>query len=321
MVCALKADCESFAACFCLRPQSAAADSKAGGAQTGLPTLPILVCRQRRDETPSRLQFSASPNSFIVPKQPTNLFPATPPSAHYLQETQVPGHPDHSCSTLWLPDHQCQLLQVFVSFQVSFDVAARVPPHHRCFCSSAPGSRPPPFPPPTAQTQIHRCRRTIAAMAERYIPEHRRTQFKAKSTFKPEELRRRREEAQVEIRKAKREENLAKRRGIGTGENRPGASLGAAPDSDDENPPSESQVRIPFFFFPSLVQTCIICLSSLHPTPWSSSFWAPPPHLYPAVCFGHPHSARPQRSGPAYLAPHHSPDFPLCTTLRPLAGH
>ncbi|KAK3903317.1 armadillo-type protein [Staphylotrichum tortipilum] len=80
-------------------------------------------------------------------------------------------------------------------------------------------------------------------MAERYIPEHRRTQFKAKSTFKPEELRRRREEQQVEIRKAKREENLAKRRGIGTGDNRPGASLGAAPDSDDENPPSESQLN------------------------------------------------------------------------------
>lgn len=81
-------------------------------------------------------------------------------------------------------------------------------------------------------------------MAERYIPEHRRTQFKAKNTFKPEELRRRREEQQVEIRKAKREENLAKRRGIGTGENRPGASLGAAPDSDDESAPTESQVRL-----------------------------------------------------------------------------
>src|SRR5690242_15442348 len=79
-------------------------------------------------------------------------------------------------------------------------------------------------------------------MAERYIPEHRRTQFKAKNTFKPEELRRRREEQQVEIRKAKREENLAKRRGIGSGENRPGASLGAAPDSDDETAPTESQV-------------------------------------------------------------------------------
>lgn len=98
-------------------------------------------------------------------------------------------------------------------------------------------------------------------MAERYIPEHRRTQFKAKNTFKPDELRRRREEQQVEIRKAKREENLAKRRGIGTGDQRPGASLGAAPDSDDETAPTESQVclHLPpfslcllFGIFPSL---------------------------------------------------------------------
>ena len=80
-------------------------------------------------------------------------------------------------------------------------------------------------------------------MSERYIPEHRRTQFKAKNTFKPEELRRRREEQQVEIRKAKREENLAKRRGIaGADGNRPGASLGAEPDSDDDTAPTESQV-------------------------------------------------------------------------------
>ena len=79
-------------------------------------------------------------------------------------------------------------------------------------------------------------------MAERYIPEHRRTQFKAKNTFKPEELRRRREEQQVEIRKAKREENLAKRRGLGVGADRPGASLGAEADSDDDTVPTESQV-------------------------------------------------------------------------------
>ena len=84
-------------------------------------------------------------------------------------------------------------------------------------------------------------------MAERYIPEHRRTQFKAKGQFKPDELRRRREEQQVEIRKTKREENLAKRRGIlgrdGTQTSAPGASLGAAPDSDDEDGGSiESQV-------------------------------------------------------------------------------
>jgi hypothetical protein len=90
---------------------------------------------------------------------------------------------------------------------------------------------------------------TADNMAERYIPEHRRTQFKAKNTFKPEELRRRREEQQVEIRKAKREENLAKRRGIGSGENRPGAALGAAPDSDDESAPTESQVCFPPILF------------------------------------------------------------------------
>lgn len=81
-------------------------------------------------------------------------------------------------------------------------------------------------------------------MADRYIPEHRRTTFKAKNTFKPDELRRRREEQQVEIRKQKREENLAKRRGIGNrGEGAPGASLGAAPDSDDEGVSTEGQVR------------------------------------------------------------------------------
>ena len=82
-------------------------------------------------------------------------------------------------------------------------------------------------------------------MAERYIPEHRRNNYKAKSTFKPDELRRRREEQQVEIRKQKREENLAKRRGIGArGDGAPGASLGAAPDSDDEGINTESQVSI-----------------------------------------------------------------------------
>ncbi|MCJ1311220.1 Importin alpha subunit (Karyopherin alpha subunit) (Serine-rich RNA polymerase I suppressor protein) [Agyrium rufum] len=81
-------------------------------------------------------------------------------------------------------------------------------------------------------------------MADRYIPEHRRTQFKAKNTFKPEELRRRREEQQVEIRRQKREDNLAKRRGIG-GRDGPalGAALGAAPDSDDEGGNIESQLN------------------------------------------------------------------------------
>lgn len=96
-------------------------------------------------------------------------------------------------------------------------------------------------------------------MADRYIPEHRRTQFKAKNTFKPEELRRRREEQQVEIRKAKREENLAKRRGIGS--DRPGASLGAAPDSDDDTAPTETQVSSSI----SCPCTCSIASLSSYP--------------------------------------------------------
>jgi len=79
-------------------------------------------------------------------------------------------------------------------------------------------------------------------MTDRYIPEHRRTNFKAKNTFKPDELRRRREEQQVEIRKAKREENLAKRRGLTHEGGTLGASLGAAPDSDDEGIIVESEV-------------------------------------------------------------------------------
>lgn len=106
-------------------------------------------------------------------------------------------------------------------------------------------------------------------MTERFIPEHRRTQFKAKNTFKPDELRRRREEQQVEIRKAKREENLAKRRGIagrdGTQTSAPGASLGASIDSDDEGGTIESQVcRYPiptysdYINYPLLLYTMLL---------------------------------------------------------------
>ena len=98
-------------------------------------------------------------------------------------------------------------------------------------------------------------------MSERYIPEHRRNQFKAKSAFKPDELRRRREEQQVEIRKAKREENLAKRRGIttrdGTQGSAPGASLGASVDSDDEGGTIESQVCLSYY-----LPTRLYCLNA-----------------------------------------------------------
>lgn len=81
-------------------------------------------------------------------------------------------------------------------------------------------------------------------MAERYIPEHRRTQFKARNQFRPDELRRRREEQQVEIRKQKREENMTKRRGIQTSDGGigVGAGMAAATESDDEASAIESEV-------------------------------------------------------------------------------
>lgn len=78
-------------------------------------------------------------------------------------------------------------------------------------------------------------------MAERYIPEHRRTQFKAKNSFKPDELRRRREEQQVEIRRQKREENIAKRRGVQRDNGDIG--IGGDADSDDEAGTIESEVN------------------------------------------------------------------------------
>ncbi|KAI3403301.1 SRP1 [Candida oxycetoniae] len=51
-----------------------------------------------------------------------------------------------------------------------------------------------------------------ADATERFIPEYRRTNFKNKSRFQSDELRRRRETHQVDLRKQKREEVLAKRR-------------------------------------------------------------------------------------------------------------
>ncbi|KAK9765392.1 Importin subunit alpha-1 [Basidiobolus ranarum] len=63
---------------------------------------------------------------------------------------------------------------------------------------------------------------------ESKVPEHRRNAYKSKAMFKADELRRRREEAQVEIRKQKREESLAKKRNMFIPE-------GEMSDSEDED--------------------------------------------------------------------------------------
>lgn len=60
----------------------------------------------------------------------------------------------------------------------------------------------------------------------RFVPEHRRTNFKNRGAFKADEVRRRRDEAQIEIRKAKRDENLAKKRNM--------TNISMASDSEDE---------------------------------------------------------------------------------------
>jgi oligoendopeptidase F len=66
----------------------------------------------------------------------------------------------------------------------------------------------------------------------------RRNAFKARNQFKPEEVRRRRETAQVEIRKQKKAENLAKRRNFN--------ATNLTQDSDDELDVTtlDSQVRM-----------------------------------------------------------------------------
>ena len=111
-------------------------------------------------------------------------------------------------------------------------------------------------------------------MAERYIPEHRRTQFKARNQFRPDELRRRREEQQVEIRKQKREENLSKRRGIPT---RDGGVGGAATESDDEASAIESAVSFSTFlssFPPSLLRDLVYSRFSIEAMPLCIFFTA-----------------------------------------------
>jgi importin subunit alpha-1 len=84
----------------------------------------------------------------------------------------------------------------------------------------------------------------------KFIPEHRRTNYKAQGVFKPDELRRRREEQQVEIRRNKREENLAKRRGISAKDGNVIAGQGGpgSVDSDDDGTVIEGTVSFTFLY-------------------------------------------------------------------------
>jgi|SRR5579871_2393834 len=99
--------------------------------------------------------------------------------------------------------------------------------------------------------------------ATRYIPEHRRAQHKGRNQFRGDELRRRREDQQVEIRKQQKEENLAKRRNLDIKfQEWDGGASGDASDSEDENSllnrkVSNSVGRVTFMTTPFLLPSWI----------------------------------------------------------------
>lgn len=64
--------------------------------------------------------------------------------------------------------------------------------------------------------------------SERVASERRRNQYKNKGVFKADELRRRRDETNIELRRQRREESIAKRRNI------PNLMASSGPDSDEE---------------------------------------------------------------------------------------
>ena len=96
-------------------------------------------------------------------------------------------------------------------------------------------------------------RRDLPAMSEttRFIPEHRRQQHKGRNQFRGDELRRRREDQQVEIRKQKKEESLAKRRNLESRFqewNRDHGEGAESSDSDDENEAVNRAVLLALFY-------------------------------------------------------------------------
>lgn len=80
----------------------------------------------------------------------------------------------------------------------------------------------------------------MADESNRYVPEHRRQAYKGKNLFRGDELRRRREEQQVEIRKQKKDENLAKRRNLALA--LPEAAMES--DTDEEAVSLDEKVRV-----------------------------------------------------------------------------
>lgn len=90
--------------------------------------------------------------------------------------------------------------------------------------------------------------------ANKFVPEYRRTNFKNKGRFSADELRRRRDMQQVELRKVKRDEALAKRRNFNTG--------AVGEDSDEED--AENTDAQDSSFYRQLQQELPTMLEQIH---------------------------------------------------------
>ncbi|EPX71905.1 karyopherin Cut15 [Schizosaccharomyces octosporus yFS286] len=79
--------------------------------------------------------------------------------------------------------------------------------------------------------------------SSRFIPEHRKQNYKGKGAFQADELRRRRETQQIEIRKQKREENLNKRRNLADVSEEPSEEV--TPVINEKENDSELDLQLP----------------------------------------------------------------------------
>lgn len=87
--------------------------------------------------------------------------------------------------------------------------------------------------------------------SSRYVPDYRKANFKNKNRFQQDEVRRRRETQQVELRKQKREEMLSKRRNFTPSD---GSNMNALPDSDDDDGNSTDENYNDHLFYTQLQQ-------------------------------------------------------------------
>ncbi|AWU77285.1 importin subunit alpha [Pichia kudriavzevii] len=98
-----------------------------------------------------------------------------------------------------------------------------------------------------------------SADSSRYVPDYRKANFKNKNRFQADEVRRRRETQQVELRKQKREEMLSKRRNFTGNEH-----ISGLPESDDEDAASTDEYNNDQMFYTQLQQELPLMIQKIN---------------------------------------------------------